>query len=188
MKHSALIIIGVLLLFGFSMQVLMFYRIHEKLDQRFALEKRLDLSSREGSDSWTQDSENWTPYQELFQLRDQTQRTFDNALSRLQKMAATSSQAQIPAVDVQEEPDRYVVTADIPGADESSLDLALDGRQLTIAIKSDEEKTDEKGTYQLHERFHGEVKRTLQLPGEVDPDSMKTTYDKGVLRITLTKA
>ena len=44
MKNSVVIIIGVLLLFAFGMQVFMFYRIHEKLDQRFALEKNLNLS------------------------------------------------------------------------------------------------------------------------------------------------
>ena len=58
MKNSVVIIIAALLLFAFGMQVFMFYRIHEKLDQRFALEKNLNLSSHQGSDTWIQDSDN----------------------------------------------------------------------------------------------------------------------------------
>ena len=91
MKNSAVIIIGALLLFAFGMQVFMFYRIHEKLDQRFALEKNLNLSSRQGSDTWIQDSDNRNPYEELLQMRNQMEHLFNDSMSRLHKDFATDS-------------------------------------------------------------------------------------------------
>ena len=198
MKNSVVIIIGVLLLFAFGMQVFMFYRIHEKLDQRFALEKNLNLSSRQGSDTWIQDSDNWNPYEELLQMRNQMEQLFNDSMSRLHKDFTTDSFTKMPAIDLKDEKDRYVVTADIPGADESSLDVALKGRELTIAIKTEnvneetdagnvKEQTDGNNKYQLRERFSGEFKRSLTLPGAVNQAGMKTKYDKGVLTITLPK-
>ncbi|MFA5923845.1 MAG: Hsp20/alpha crystallin family protein [Methylococcaceae bacterium] len=198
MKNSVVIIIGVLLLFAFGMQVFMFYRIHEKLDQRFALEKNLNLSSHQGSDTWIQDSDNWNPYEELLQMRNQMEQLFNGSMSRLHKDFATDSFTKMPAIDLKDEKDRYVVTADIPGADESSLDVALKGRELTISIKTEnvneetdagnvKEQTGGNNKYQLRERFSGEFKRSLTLPGAVNQAGMKTKYDKGVLTITLPK-
>ena len=198
MKNSVVIIIGALLLFAFGMQVFMFYRIHEKLDQRFALEKNLNLSSRQGSDTWIQDSDNWNPYEELLRMRNQMEQLFNDSMSRLHKDFATDSFTKMPAIDLKDETDRYVVTADIPGADESSLEVAFKGRELTISIKTEnvneetdagnvKEQTNGNTKYQLRERFSGEFKRSLTLPGAVNQAGMKTKYDKGVLTITLPK-
>jgi HSP20 family molecular chaperone IbpA len=198
MKNSVVIIISALLLFAFGMQVFMFYRIHEKLDQRFALEKNLNLSSHQGSDTWIQDSDNLNPYEELLRMRNQMEQLFNDSMSRLHKDFATDSFTKMPAIDLKDETDRYVVTADIPGADESSLDVALKGRELTIAIKTEnvneetdagnvKEQTEGNNKYQLRERFSGEFKRSLTLPGAVNQAGMKTKYDKGVLTITLPK-
>jgi HSP20 family protein len=180
------------------MQVFMFYRIHEKLDQRFALEKNLNLSSHQGSDTWIQNSDNRNPYEELLQMRNQMEQLFNDSISRLHKDFATDSFTKMPAIDLKDETDRYVVTADIPGADESSLDVAFKGRELTISIKTEnvneetdagnvKEQTNGNTKYQLRERFSGEFKRSLTLPGDVNQAGMKTKYDKGVLTITLPK-
>ncbi len=189
MKNSVLIGIGTVLLFVFGMQVFMFYRIHEKLDQRYALEKNLNLSSHQGSDTWIQDAENWNPYQELFQMRDKMEQLFDNSMSRFHKNSITDSMIKMPAINLKNETDRYVVTADVPGADESSLGVVLDGRQLTISIKTEsaKEQTSDNDKYQHRERFSGEFQRSLTLPGDVNQDAMKTKYSNGVLTITLPK-
>ena len=70
------------------------------------------------------------------------------------------------------------------------LDVELDGRQLTISIKTESlrEQTDNNNMYQRRERFSGEFQRSLTLPGDVDKDTIKTEYNNGVLTITLPKA
>jgi HSP20 family molecular chaperone IbpA len=189
MKNSVVIIIAALFLFAFGMQVFMFYRIHEKLDQRYALENKLNLSSHQGSDTWVQDSDNWNPYEELLQMRNQMEQTFNDSFSRFHQNSSAGSITRMPAIDVKDEKDRYVVTADVPGADESSLNVALNGRQLTISIKTESvnEQTDDINKYEHRERFSGEFQRSLTLPGDVNQAGMKTELNDGVLTITLPK-
>ena len=54
--------------------------------------------------------------------------------------------SKTPDVDLQEKSDRYIVTVNAPGADESSLDVKLEDRILHISIKTEhaEDQTDEK--------------------------------------------
>jgi HSP20 family protein len=95
----------------------------------------------------------------------------------------------MPAIDLKDEQGRYVVTADVPGANESSLNVALKDRQLSISIKTESvnEKTDDNNKYERRERFSGEFQRSITLPGDVNQDGMKTEYNKGVLTIILPK-
>jgi HSP20 family protein len=188
MKNFGLVIIGIIIVFMLGTQTLMFYRINENIEQRFALENKLNLSSHQGSDSWIQDTENWNPYQELFQMRDQVERLFDDSMSRFHKNSATGSLIKIPAVNLKDEKDSYVITTDVPGADEPTLHLALNGRQVTISIKTENEHTTDKTNYQRRERFAGEYQCSLTLPGDASQTGMKTEYNKGVLTITLPKA
>jgi HSP20 family protein len=189
MKNSVVITLGALLLFVLGMQAFMFYRFHEQLEQRFALEENLNQSSHEGSNTWIQASNNWNPYDELFQMRNQVQQLFNDSISRFNKNSTAHSFTQMPAIDLKDEQDRYVVTADVPGANESSLNVALKDRQLSISIKTESvnEKTDDNNKYERRERFSGEFQRSITLPGDVNQDGMKTEYNKGVLTIILPK-
>lgn len=134
MKNAVILVIGALLLGAFGMQVFMFYRIHQMIDQRFALENKLAVSSRQGSATWIQSSDQWDPYQELLQMRDQMERLLNDTFSRFQLNTKPGPLTKMPAIDLKDEPDRYVVTVDVPGSDESTLDVAIDGRQLRIWV------------------------------------------------------
>ncbi len=184
MKNPLIIIIGGLLLVIFITQVVMFYTIHEKLDQRFALEKELNLSSHQGSNTWEEDANNWNPYQELLQMRNRMEQIFNESISKFHNNSNATPLPQIAAIDFKDEVDRYVVTVDVPGADESAIDVALNGRKLNISIKVEGESDN---SSQLLEEFKGEFYRSLTLPGEVNKEKMKTVYNKGILTIILPK-
>ncbi len=98
--------------------------------------------------------------------------------------------SKTPEVDLQEKSDRYIVTVNAPGADESSLDVKLEDRILHISIKTEHAKdqTDEKnGEFKYRERFFGEFQRVLTLLGPANASKMKTDYHNGVLTITIPK-
>ena len=100
------------------------------------------------------------------------------------------SLSKMPDVDLQEKSDRYVVTVNVPGADESSLSVNLEDRILHISIKMEhnEDQTDEEnGQYTYRERFTGEFHRALTLPGPANASKMKTDYHNCVLTITIPK-
>ncbi len=189
MKNPLIIIIGGLLLVIFIMQVVMFYRIHEKLDQRFALENQLNLSSHQGSNTWEEDANNWNPYQELLQMRNRMEQIFNKSMSKFHNNSNITPLTQIAAIDFKDEKDRYVVTLEVPGADESAIDVALNGRKLNISIKveGESEQSESDNSSQLLEEFKGEFYRSLTLPGEVNKEKMKTVYNKGILTIILPK-
>jgi HSP20 family protein len=188
MKNSVVITLGALLLFVLAMQAFTFYRFHEQLEQRFALEDNINLSSHEGSDTWIQASNNWNPYDELFHMRNQVQQLFNDSIARFNKNSTAHSFTQMPAIDIKGEKDRYIFTADVPGADESSLAVALNGRQLSISIKTESVNgTEDNNKYERRERFSGEFQRSITLPGDVNQVGMKTEYNKGVLTIIIPK-
>lgn len=93
-------------------------------------------------------------------------------------------------VKLTEKPDRYVVTVKGKGVNLSSIDIKLEGRQLDLSLKTShaESRTDnKKGEYSYQARYQGEFKRSLTLPGPVDKDKMKSTFEDDALTLTIPK-
>jgi HSP20 family protein len=91
-----------------------------------------------------------------------------------------------PPVDVYETPDEFLVVAEVPGVDPSSIDVGAAGNVLTL--KGIKEAADlPEAHIQVRERFFGAFHRQISLPKEVDFDRAEATIDHGVLRIRLPK-
>ena len=105
--------------------------------------------------------------------------------------SGAGSLTKIPALDLKEEADRYIVSLNLPGADASSLDVKLEGRQLLISVKtesSNEQKGGGDNQYHRRERLVGTFQRSLTLPGPVKESAMTTDYRNGVLTVNIPKA
>lgn len=92
------------------------------------------------------------------------------------------------AVDVVDQDDSYVVTADLPGYEKEDIDVRLSGNSLTIGASRESEATDENESYVRQERSSESVSRTLRLPERIDEESTDASYNNGVLTVTLGKA
>ncbi|WP_425450026.1 Hsp20/alpha crystallin family protein [Virgifigura deserti] len=92
-----------------------------------------------------------------------------------------------PSIDVCETDNSLQVKAELPGVDESDIDVELNGDILSIRgeKKSDYEQTEQ--NYHLVERSYGSFARSIRLPFTVDQDKVDASFDKGVLTITLPK-
>jgi HSP20 family protein len=91
-----------------------------------------------------------------------------------------------PSVDVYYcgEPPRAVVKAELAGIDADSLELEIQGRELTIS--GHRSASDAEGrVYQQLEIPHGRFRRTIPLGAEVLGDDARAVYENGVLRIEL---
>lgn len=93
----------------------------------------------------------------------------------------------IPAFEVKEKKDKYVIRADLPGITEEDLDLSVVGRQLTVSGKREEEKRDEDDRVYTYERSYGSFSRSFTLPDGADPDNIDAELKDGVLTITVGK-
>ncbi len=91
-----------------------------------------------------------------------------------------------PAVDILEKKDEIVVTADMPGIDELSVDITLEKNILTINGRVEPEVPE---GYQLAftEYGIGDYQRAFEISEEVDRDRIEASVKNGVLRLVLPK-
>ena len=98
------------------------------------------------------------------------------------------SWGKVPAVDIIEKDKAYEVSAELPGMDESNIDVKFADGTLTIKGEKNEEKEAKKKDCYLSERHFGSFQRTFQVPNGIDPDKIDATFKNGVLTVTLPKS
>jgi HSP20 family protein len=93
----------------------------------------------------------------------------------------------IPAMDLVEEGDHYVLRADLPGLSEQDVNVELEDNVLTVSGERKSEHEERREGFHRVERASGHFSRSLTLPEGVDPDSVKASFDKGVLEVRIPK-
>lgn len=93
----------------------------------------------------------------------------------------------VPAVDIKEEDDRYVIHADIPGVEPEKIELSMENGMLTIKGERRDETIEEKENYKRVERSYGSFYRRFSLPDNVDPENISASGKDGVLEVVLPK-
>ena len=94
---------------------------------------------------------------------------------------------RMPAVDVSDNDDEVVVSAELPGVDPKDVELTLERDVLRIRGEKKyarEEKTDNS---LRRERGYGSFSRSIPLPCAVKTDKITADFKNGVLRVTLPK-
>ncbi len=92
-----------------------------------------------------------------------------------------------PAVEVVEEDDRILVTAELPGVDQDDVKVELAGDRLILRGEKKSSHEERKGDFYYSERSYGSFSRTVHLPTEVDADRSKGEFRNGELKLTLPK-
>jgi HSP20 family protein len=92
-----------------------------------------------------------------------------------------------PAVDIVDKGNAYEITAELPGMDESNIDVKFADGTLTIKGEKRDEKEEKKKEYCLSERRYGSFQRSFGVPDGVDADKIEANYTNGVLTVTLPK-
>lgn len=131
--------------------------------------------------------QNWNPYEEMQRMQNEMQQVFGDSFSRFHLNSPSGGYSKVPDLDLQEKSDSYIATLNVPGADESSLNVKLDGQVLHISMKTEHTEDTDNAGFKHRERFSGEFNRVLTLPKPVESDKMKTDYHNGVLTITIPK-
>ncbi len=93
----------------------------------------------------------------------------------------------IPRVDITEEPDRFVLFADIPGVEPEQIEVQMDKGILTVKGERVQESKVGSESFSRIERRHGSFHRRFALPDSADPDRISATGCNGVLQITIPK-
>jgi Molecular chaperone (small heat shock protein) len=93
----------------------------------------------------------------------------------------------VPAVDIKEENDCYVLIADVPGVDPRNIEVTMENGMLTIKGERKTESTEEKEGYKRIERSRGTFYRRFSLPDTADTERIKADSKDGVLQLTIPK-
>ena len=118
--------------------------------------------------------------------------TLNRALDQAFNAALTNdSRVWVPAIDVVEQKDAYLMYAELPGVDASQVDISFEQNVLTIrgTKRSAVEATNE-GELRVYaaERVTGSFERSIRLPEFVDGEAISAEFTNGLLKIAVPKA
>jgi HSP20 family protein len=96
----------------------------------------------------------------------------------------------VPAIDILEKKDAYVVRAELPGVDRAAIDITFEKNILTISGQKAGmlEGNDEEVRVFAAERVSGGFSRSLRMPEYIDGEQIAADYKDGLLTITVPKA
>ena len=120
---------------------------------------------------------------------DQMEREFGRAPLRAQARTGDESAVTdwVPAVDVVEHKDRFVVRADLPGVDPAAIDVSMDGGVLSISGERHAEDRSDVDGVARYERFSGRFYRRFTLPETANADGITAKSANGILEISIPK-
>ena len=95
--------------------------------------------------------------------------------------------AFVPAFEVKETNEAFILKADVPGVAESELDIAVHNNVLTVSGSRQAEERKEGESYALYERQFGSFSRSFSLPDLADAERVEAKLDNGVLTLTIGK-
>lgn len=125
----------------------------------------------------------WHPMNEMLELGNLLQRSFDNGHSGARARTGLSL-----SLDVYETENELVLTAALPGANREDLEVEYEDRLLTVRGTVKQPALPEGARSLLNERPYGTVSRTLRLAHHLDVSNSKATFVNGVLEVRLPKA
>jgi HSP20 family protein len=131
----------------------------------------------------------WEPVAELGTIQNEMNRLFNTFFDQPNPTGRNDGAARrwIPAMDLIESGDHYVLRADLPGLSDEDVNVQLEDNVLTISgERKAQHEGQQEGYYRL-ERAFGGFARSLTLPEGVNPDGIQAHFDRGVLEIRIPK-
>jgi len=94
---------------------------------------------------------------------------------------------RIPAVDIKDAGDKYIVQAELPGIRKDDVEIEIVDNMLEIRAKKEEEKEEKGVGYVRRERGRLSFYRRIPMYEDIDPDKIEAKMEDGVLEIALPK-
>jgi HSP20 family protein len=131
----------------------------------------------------------WEPLRELGTLQNEMNRLFNTVFDTPSASGGSGGALRrwMPAMDLVESGEHFVLRADLPGMSEEDIKIELEDGALTVSgERKAEHETNEEGYYRV-ERAFGSFSRSLTLPKGVNADAVTARFDRGVLEVRIPK-
>ena len=119
-----------------------------------------------------------SPFQELDSMERRMRRAFEGL---------GFAPVLLPAADVYETGDEFVVELEVPGYEEKELGIEVFDHVLSVKGERTVEKEDTDKDFHLRERFERQFQRRFQLPADADTKHVRATFENGVLELRTPK-
>jgi HSP20 family protein len=129
----------------------------------------------------------WDPFRDVLALQNRMNSLFQEYNRSNQDSDVLSTASFAPPVDIYEDEHKIVLKLEVPGIKESDLDIQVENNVLTVKGERKFENEEKEENFHRIERRYGSFYRSFTIPNTVNPESVKASYDAGVLRIELEK-
>lgn len=116
----------------------------------------------------------WDPTRDLLTMQEQLDSLFGRATT-----------GWVPAADLHETADRYVLTLEVPGL--TRADVEIEFRNDQLSVRGERPGADCPQRYQQLERGHGPFSRVFAFSHEIDHAQIVADMADGLLTITIPK-
>ena len=107
--------------------------------------------------------------------------------ARAGKVPASSPRWGLMSADLYDDADKVIIKLEVPGLANDDFDLNIVDNILTISGEKQFQQEKTQGNYRILECAYGRFSRSIPLEYEVDADTAKARYDRGILKIELDK-
>ena len=130
----------------------------------------------------------WEPLREFSTLQNEMNRLFNTVFDApSQGNGGSTLRRWMPAMDLVETEDHFVLRADLPGLAEDDVKIELEDGTLTVSGERQAEHEAKAEGYYRVERAFGSFSRSLTLPQGIDPEAVAAHFDRGVLEVRIPK-
>jgi HSP20 family protein len=128
----------------------------------------------------------WEPVR-ITSLQSEMNRLFNTFFDTPTTGNGSTTRRWIPAMDLVETEDDFVLKADLPGLKEEDVNIEVDENVLTVSGERKAEHEDKREGYVRVERSYGSFRRSLTLPKGVDAEAVTANFENGVLEVHIPK-
>ncbi len=115
-------------------------------------------------------------------------RFFNNDLMDWNLSNFSSTNTSLPAVNVKETDDDYILEVAAPGMSKKDFKINFQNNVLTISSEKEDKKEEKEDNYTRREFCYRSFQRSFTVPGyDVDSEKISASYNEGILNIKLPK-
>lgn len=129
----------------------------------------------------------YEPWSVLNQLHGQINRIFDRELNGDGSASSAATADWVPAADIEEYADRFVLKLDVPGVDVAAIDITLDQGILSLSGERARDAVAKEVERSRSERPSGRFHRRFTLPDTADAANVRATGRNGIVEVTIPK-
>jgi HSP20 family protein len=126
----------------------------------------------------------WDPFRELSSIQNELNRLFGRTFTG---EVGEREAAWVPAVDIAETQERFLITAELPGVEPDDVDISVENSVLTLRGERKFYRETREDDFHRVERRFGEFARSITLPSTADPERINASFDAGLLTIEVPK-